>query len=92
MSPSFADASPEEQREQLTDETRGHELARVAREALQSSPEVFGRYREDFAEAAGAEDSTMLTALIVKLTQNDPEFRRQVLPRLKAATATQENE
>lgn len=49
-------------------------------EALQSNPQSLGKYSQELEAASKDEDT--LKAAIIRLTQNDPEFRTQVLPHL----------
>jgi hypothetical protein len=51
-------------------------------DALQNSPQLLGRYTDQFAQAAGSPSPGAVSALIERLTMTDPDFRTQVLPQL----------
>lgn len=55
----------------------------AALNALQNNPQALGPYAGQIAESAGSPEPGAVNALITKLIQTDPEFRTQILPRLR---------
>lgn len=49
-------------------------------QVLQTNPQALGKYAQELQQASG--DEEQLKAAIIRLTQNDPDFRTQVLPNL----------
>jgi len=64
----------------------GGELPNAAQDVLSTQPQALGSYAQQFQEAGASPDPNALRALVIKLTQSDPEFRRTVLPVLQEHT------
>jgi hypothetical protein len=65
-------------------EAHGNNTTDEALTLLQSNPRELGAYSSKFAEAAASPQRDAVTALINKLIMTDPDFRKNILPKLKA--------
>jgi type IV secretory pathway TrbL component len=70
--------------EQAAASSRGNLTGKAAEELLQTDPNALGRWAPEFAKAA---QTGSIDQLIVKLVQNDPEFRTGPYLRLQSMTA-----
>lgn len=71
---------------QLSATSRGNLTGKAAEQLLQSDPAALGKWAPEFAKAAQA---GTVDQLVVKLVQNDPEFRTGPYLRLQALTSPQ---
>ena len=60
-------------------------LAQAALDTLQAKPSALGGYANLIAQAAVSPDRDAVQALVTRLAQEDPQFRRDVLPMLQGA-------
>lgn len=74
---------------QTQNDARGYLLPQAAMQLLRTNPQALGQYASQIAQAAGSDDTGAVGALLDKLSQTDPDFSTQVLPRLNAMTAEQ---
>lgn len=68
--------------------TRGYLLPQAAQQMMQQ-PGALGPYEKQFWDAFNSADSNALSALIVRLSHTDPQFKSQYLPQLQQLTAEQ---
>jgi hypothetical protein len=67
----------------MIEERADKQVTERALDALHGNQQLLGTYASRIAEAAASPEPGAVNALIVKLIQTDPDFRTQVLPRLR---------
>ena len=72
--------------EGIEQNTRGHLLSDAAFQMMQQ-PGALGPYESKFWEAYKSPDSNALSALIVRLSNTDPQFKQTYLRQMQALTA-----
>lgn len=68
------------------DRSRGYLLSEAALDALQNEPQSLQGYASVFSAAAASPEPSAVSSLITKLSRTDPNFRKNVLPALRART------
>lgn len=65
------------------DDAEAKSVAQQALNALHTQPQALGQYASQIAQAAASPDQGAVNTLMLRLVQTDPQFRRDVLPRLQ---------